>query len=241
MDIQRRLLLKGIVLSGVSGCLGWANPSVALAAATNRAQSAKFFNPETTLLLVNGETEHSAFLQGAWIAGGANMEVHDINIERDFLLLLQRRIKEMSTEGCVITGLVDDASGTLIIDLARSTGACMRWLGQHTVEPEQSRHLLYSSRVAGDQGGLFGHQLALRGFSCIHGSHRKREEQVLEPILYTREGVREDAQWSTDLGFALTGDDLVDFSEAPQINSGSVAPLNGHFVSFAFKIQGVSI
>lgn len=237
MDIQRRLLLKSIALGGASGYLGWAGPSVTLATAANRVKSTKLVSPVTTLVMVNGKVGYSAFLQGARIAGGANMEVYDINLERDFLSLLQRRIKEMPIGGYVITGLVDDASGTLIIDLARSIGACVRWLGQHTVGPEQSRHLLYSNRATGDRGGLFGYRLTLRGFNCIPERYQKREEQALyEPVLYTRNGGVEDLQWSTDLGFALAGGGLADFPDISQISSRSVASLNGHFVSFVFEI-----
>ncbi len=64
-----------------------------------------------------------------------------------------------------------------------------------------------------------------------------REGQPLyEPVLYTREGGTEDLQWSMDLGFALVGNDPADFSNISQIDSNSIVPLNGHFISFTFEI-----
>ncbi|MCC6917504.1 hypothetical protein [Nitrosomonas sp.] len=236
MDTQRRLLLKSIALGGISGCLGWVGSGTALAAA-RQTQSAGLINPVTTLLLVNRKAEYSAFLQGARVTGNTNIKIYDLDSERDFLSSLQRHISGMSTEGLIVTGLADDAHGTLIIDQARSLGACMRWLGQHTVESGQSRHLLYSSEIAGDRGGLFGRRLASHGFSCISEGGRMREGQPLyEPVLYTREGGTEDLQWSMDLGFALVGNDPADFSNISQIDSNSIVPLNGHFISFTFEI-----
>jgi len=236
MDIQRRLLLKSIALSGISGWFGWIAPGTASATAASQISSVRLAGL-ATILLVNRKAEYSAFLQGARIAGNASMEIYNIDSEQNFLSSLQHYLGKMSTEKRIIAGLVDDACGTLIIDQARSRGACVRWLGQHTVESGQSRHLLYSNELTGSDGGLFGHQLASRGYNCTSGRNKiETEQSFYEPVLYTREGGAEDLRWSADLGFVLAGNGLTDFPDISQINSDPIAPLTGHFVSFAFEI-----
>lgn len=238
MDMQRRLLLKSIALSGVSGWLGWIAPGAASAITASQTLSVRPAGL-ATILLVNRKAECSVFLQGARIAGNTNMEIYDLDSEQNFLASLQHYLGKVSTEKRVIAGLVDDACGTLIIDQARSRGACVRWLGQHTVESGQSRHLLYSSELTGGDGGPFGHQLASRGYSCISERNKTGTtgQSLYEPVLYTREGGTEDLRWNADLGFALmTGNSLADFPDISQINRDPIAPLIGHFVSFAFEI-----
>ena len=45
-----------------------------------------------------------------------------------------------TSKGERIVGLVDDASGMLLLDLARSAGAHVHWTGQHVTHDGVSRH-----------------------------------------------------------------------------------------------------
>jgi len=221
MDMQRRLLLKSMVVLGSAPGLGLLGSGPAQSAAqTAAAQSAP------VLVLVSGETGKSSFLQGIKAARGATamLQVCEVDSGLGSLQALQHTIQAMQ-KGYVV-GLVDDASGTLIVDLARATGARMHWLGQHAVNATQSRHRLSGdSVIAGD--ALFRDRLIARGFAADPMSYKFAS--------YIRNGAPDGRQWAADLGFVLTDTSQVAFSTIPQADSG-LAPLTGHFVSFAFEI-----
>lgn len=231
MDIQRRLLLKGMVLGGISS-LGFAKAGTGLT-----GDSIGFVKPMPILVLVNGRIGHSAFLEGVRAAAGRTdlLQVHDTDLGLDFLLALQHYIQ--STQGRLIVGLVDDASATLIVDLARTAGARMHWLGQHAVGPGQSRHRLSDSRITGDYGTLFNGRLVAHGFDIDSGKQQTEKKRVThESVSYVRNGTPDSQQWATDLGFILAGNGRhTAFSAIPQVSTGP-ASLAGYFVSFAFEI-----
>lgn len=231
MNIQRRLLLKSMVLGGISS-VGLAGAGTGLA-----GDSIGSARPLPILVLVNGRTGHSAFLQGVRAAAGRPdlLQVHATDLGLDSLLALQRYIQSM--RGRLIVGLVDDASATLIVDLARTAGARMHWLGQHAVSPGQSRHRLSDSRITGDYGTLFNGRLIAHGFDIDSGKQQTEKKRVAhESISCVRNGTPDSQQWAADLGFILAGNGRhTAFSAIPQVSTGP-ASLAGYFVSFAFEI-----
>lgn len=156
MNIQRRLLLKSMVLGGISS-VGLAGAGTGLTG--DSIESARSM---PILVLVNDRTRHSAFLQGVRAAAGRPglPQVHDTDLGLDSLLTLQRYIQRI--RGRLIVGLVNDASGTIIVDLARTTGVRMYWLGQHTASLSQSRHQLLSSQITDNRKTWFDHRLVSR-------------------------------------------------------------------------------
>jgi hypothetical protein len=66
---------------------------------------------------------------------------------------LERRLE--AGRGERVIGLVDDASGALILSLARSAGARLNWSGQHLTEAGHSRHRLSATTESGACIGQF--------------------------------------------------------------------------------------
>ncbi len=220
MNIQRRLLLKSMVLGGISS-LGVVRTGMVLAdGPIDIAESIPI------LLLVNEETRYSVFCQGVQAAvGQGSLQVCITDLGTGFLSLLQDHIR--SGQGRRIVGLVDDASGTLIVDLARTAGVRMHWLGQHTTSLNQSRHRLLSSQAAGDREALFGYRLVAQSTG---------EEAVSSYgfVSYSYDGIdATDQQWAAELGFMLVATGQIT-SALPRV--AGLAPLTGHFISFAFEI-----
>jgi hypothetical protein len=145
MNVSRRFILKGIALSVLAGItMGRRDLSP-----TNNAASAQAQPTTPILVLVSGEAEQSAFLQGIAAALPDKrpwVQRTDLGMGfvRDFTRLLRagRPIR--------IIGLADDASAALIVELARASGARLPWLGYHLVSAGQSRHrLLYGKASSG--------------------------------------------------------------------------------------------
>lgn len=124
MNIERRSLLKGLALGGIAGAaMGASSLSLGKAILGGRAQALP------TLVLVKGDAG-AAFLEGVRhspMARHADALHSDLGL--DFILALQRRLDSGQPQR--IIGLVDDASAALVLDLARSSGARIHWLGQH--------------------------------------------------------------------------------------------------------------
>ena len=125
---------------------------------------------------------------------------------------------------------IHDASAALILDLARSNGAHVQWLGQHSAIAGATRHHLLSADSAQGCALHLGQQLHACG-----GGFSLSEEHPLggQPLKLTgaaRSGGS--AQWAASLGYSLAGLGGADSSAAPRIASHQPA-LAGQFVSFS--------
>lgn len=230
MDMQRRLLLKSMVALGSAPSLGLIGSGMVLSAEPTAAMKSA-----SVMVLVNEGTKQSSFLQGIRAAKEITMlQVHEINPNLDSLRALQHTIQ--ATQKGYVVGLVDDASGTLIVDQARAAGVHVHWLGQHVVNAKQSRHRLSTgSVIAGD--ALFRDRLIARGFT-VHSDKRQTVggwKLSDEFISYVHDGLPSDQQWAVDLGLMIANADRTASVAIPHADS-RLAPLTGHFVSFAFKI-----
>lgn len=166
MTVNRRALLKGIALGGVSGlALGGSLPTLAAASSVPGSSH----RSPAMLMLVNDTTAHTPFLQAARHANPHGLRVQTINTDLGAMLEFDRLLR--TGQPLRVFGLLDDASATLVLDLARSAGARTRWLGQHSTAAGMTSHRLlnvdnseqYSlqlSREAGQWMGQLGHYLA---------------------------------------------------------------------------------
>lgn len=166
MSINRRVVLKGAALaSSVGLALGGAIP--ALASAPNTPGRAA----QTVLALVNHSAAAALFLQGASAAAGVELQVQRASLDMDVMLELERQMR--SGPARRIIGLLDDASATLVVDMARSAGAHLQWLGQHSAASGiTTHHHLFAADRAEPPGQL---------------PHRNEQS----------------AQWATSLGYRL--------------------------------------
>ncbi len=118
MNIERRVLLKGMALGGLAG-VAMSSSGLTMA---NRVMGSQAHPVLPTLALVSGEVAESAFLQGISASpAGGQVKVQRTDLGLSFMLGLDKRLRSGQPQR--IIGLVDDASAALIIDLARSAGA----------------------------------------------------------------------------------------------------------------------
>lgn len=211
MSIERRSVLKGMALGGLAGLtLGRAGLASAGPVAGSPAG-------KSLLMLVSGADAEAAFAAGVQAnpAGrGASLLRTDSGME--FLSELQQRLH--SARGERIIGLVDDASGTLILSLARSAGARLHWSGQHVTEDGQSRH-----RVSVSSGAN----------ACL-GQFAALTEGCSQPSALSEQILAAGPQWAPALAFALASPEPGRryLRAAPPANTS--VP-NGHYVSFSIE------
>ena len=229
MNVERRALLKGMALSGLATA---AISSSGLAMA-NGVLGSKARQALPTLALVSGEVAGSAFLQGINASpAGKQVKVQRTDLNLDFIAGLQQRLS--SGQAQRIIGLVDDASGALIIDLARSAGARVQWLGQHHATANASRHHLLSAEAASGCAPQLGLNLNACGTGFSLSEYRLHGQQAR---LHASAAARNNAgseQWAATLGFTLAALGSNNLDQAPLVASRA-SPLTGNFVSFSIE------
>ena len=122
MNTTRRHVLKSMltVAGGVSLPLGFS--SAALAEMALPAKS--------TVVVVSSDQAGQQFLSGIQAQRNVSIaQVLDSSTDLSFIQRLQQVLQ--TNESQRVVGLVDDASATLIMDLARSANARLLWEGQH--------------------------------------------------------------------------------------------------------------
>lgn len=226
MNIERRSLLKGLALGGIAGAaMGASSLSLGKAILGGRAQALP------TLVLVKGDAG-AAFLEGVRHSPMArHADALNSDLGLDFILALQRRLDSGQPQR--IIGLVDDASAALVLDLARSSGARIHWLGQHSVGAAGSRHQVLSAERAHACALQLGRQLQACGGGFDLTAQRQQGQRSLNLAAAPRGGDAS-AQWAASLGHSLAGLGGTDIAPAPRIAQRHPA-LAGHFVSFSIE------
>ena len=220
MNLERRTLLKGMALGAASG-VALSLPGGAFATRVAQRGSAP------ALVLLERPARDSAFLQGILAAtSDASPHVLQASVDGAFLAALDAQLRA----GGQVLGLLDDASALLAVEHARSAGARVRWLGQHSVDGGQSRHRLLSADASHGCASRLGHALALcgAGFALSEARFDGARPPLQLQAASRRKGQEE--QWAAALGFALAG--AVPGRLAP---SAVASALSGHFVSFSIQ------
>jgi hypothetical protein len=223
MNIERRTLLKGMALGGLAGA-AMSTSSLAMTRTMLNGQA----QPLPTLVLVDGEAAGKAFLTGVGSSAAAKAEVQRTGLGLDFLLGLEKRLHSGQPQR--IIGLVDDASAALILDLARSSGARVQWLGQHSAVAGATRHRLLSADSARGCSLRLGEQLHACGGGFSLSEEHPLGGRPLQLAGAARSGGS--AQWAASLGHSLASLGSADSATAPRLASHYPA-LAGQFVSFS--------
>jgi mono/diheme cytochrome c family protein len=138
MDMNRRLVLKGLGLGGIASFAMASSPRASSAPIASAGVGSR-------LVLVNDDIAGHAFLQGAAISG-SNLRALTLGPDLRDILEVQRQLR--SPRPMRIIGLLDDATGTLVLDAARSAGARVNWLCQHTARGDHIRHhVMHATRA----------------------------------------------------------------------------------------------
>lgn len=225
MNVNRRFLLKGMALSGIAGATAgsW---GTALAAAS----ATKLSGPAGEVLALTSEgVAGSAFLYGAIAASGSKLQGQEVERSTDFMLDLERLLS--SGQATHIVGLLDDAAATLVVDMARSAGARVQWLGQHNAEAGMTRHHLLNTDVAEPCLQQLSQELQSCGAFSLN---EERHSGIASRRLAAAPASSQSSQWATSIGFLLASMGSSTALSAPASPTASM-PVSGSFVSFSIK------
>lgn len=229
MNVERRSLLKGMAVGGLAG-IALGSSSLSLA---NSVLGRPVHAQAASLALVSAEVARSAFVLGLQ-ASPAAPALHVIPASADLAIVLDLQQRLASGQPQRLIGLLDDASAALIVDLARSAGARVQWLGQHNTATGRSAHRVLSAQVAHGCALQLGQQLHAcgQGFSL----HEQRLHSPA-PTLQLASASRSQGgdQWAASLGYALAVLGSTDTGQAPLISSHTCA-LTGTYVSFSIEV-----
>jgi len=230
INVERRSLLKGMAVGGLagvamgSGSVSMANTLLGRAAPTHPAN----------LAIVSAEVASSAFVQGLQASPAApTVDVMPVGLDLTMLLNLQQRLASGQPQRLI--GLLDDASAALIVDLARSAGARVQWLGQHSASAGHSRHRLLSAQSTHGCALQLGHQLNAcgQGFD-LHEQRLHSPAPTLQLATAKRQRAGHD-QWAATLGYALATLGSTDTGSAP-LAADFPRVLTGTYVSFSIQV-----
>ncbi len=228
MTVDRRFVIKGMALGSFAGLtMGRSMPAFAEMSTVPFASGVS----EPLLALVNEGAAGAVFLQGAAAGGGLRLQAHEVGRELSFMLDFDRQLR--GGPSMRVIGLLDNASATLIVDLARGAGARVQWLGQHSVNAGPTRHrLLDTANADGCSRRLREHLEACpAGFQMTEERQGSaaRGRQWNAPS----RGGKASAEWASRLGYLLASLDTAPAMTAPDAPSNVV--LNGSFVSFSIE------
>ena len=210
MSIKRRSVLKGMAFGGAAVALS----QVGL---THAAQATSVSSRKPVLVLVSGADVQTAFVDGIKAnPGAAQVTLLQADHGMDFISTFQQRLNSLKGER--IIGLVDDASGMLLLDLARSAGARVHWTGQHVTQNGISRH-----RVSATENSA----------NCIT-QFAEFAQSCSRPTAMTEQTLYASRHWASSSGFALASPEPNRryLRTTPPTHTHAV---DGHFVSFSIE------
>ena len=228
MSVDRRSVLKCMALGSVAGPFIGGSLPVRAGVAGAPAQGA--IRP--TLTLVSPGAADSAFVLGARAAIGSPLQMRQIGPELSDLLDLERQLRR--GELIHVIGLLDDASATLVMDLARSAGARVHWLGQHFAEAGLSRHRLLNTDMTEGCVRELSRQLHACGAGFTLNEERQNSTAAARRLAGPPRSSAHSDQWAASIGYLLGSLGTRRLAMAPLVPV-SKTPLTGSFVSFSIE------
>lgn len=228
MTVDRRFFLKDLVLGGAAGLLFGRSERVLAGVVPSPVQR----DVRPTLALVGSDTAGSAFLQGARVAAGVRLQVQRASPDPGFMrgFAQQLRVERPSR----VMGLLDDASAVLVLDLARSAGARVHWLGQHSADAGSTRHRLLNTDLAEGCARQLGRQLHACGTGFTLDEERQGSTAPARRLAGPPRNGAGSAQWASSVGYLLASLGMrpvtVPRIPAPGALSG------GSWVSFSIEV-----
>lgn len=232
MSVNRRSVLKGMALGGVTAmamaCIRYRDME-GLAAVGTPAPAHR-----PVLALTGGGPAEAFFLSGARAVRSADKPIQVARARPDLEFMQEFARQLGSGHSMRIIGLLDDAAAALVVDMARSSGARVQWLGQHTAEAGFTRHRVLNTDSAGGSARQLGRQLHAcgAGFSlyeeCADSATAPR--QLLGPS----RSAAPSAQWVAGIGYLLASLGTPTMRAAPMLPAASTH-LTGSFVSFSIE------
>ena len=230
MSINRRFVLKSVALGGSMPAWGISLSTLANGLITPTRST------QPVLALVNGNDRaaDSLFLQGATAATASTLPIQRVNLDLDFMRALERQMRLDSP--LRVIGLLNDASATLVVDMARSAGARVQWLGQHSAGPDITHHRLLTTEASTDCSRQLGYQLQACGAAFSLQEESMNSAMTVRQLSRLSQQNGQPAQWLGSLGYALASLGTSTSMMAPPLGSAANMPLSGSFVSFSIEV-----
>lgn len=227
MSMSRRFVLKGMALSGAG--LTMAGSLRALAStAGSPISDATLARP--VLALVTTDAAEPLFLQGAGAAAGSRLQVQRLGRDLDALLDFEQQLR--SGEPMRVIGLLDDARAALVLDMARSAGARVQWVGQHNSAQGITRHHLLSTDASEGCSRRLGRQLNGCGAGFQITEERQGSRTLPRQMSAPARTNANAGDWAVGVGYLLASLGARPMA-APTASVGT--PLTGSFVSFSIE------
>lgn len=228
MSVNRRSVLKGMALTSIAGvtATGLGSALAAGPASTVTAQP--------LLALVNEGPAESLFLYGAMAARDSQSQLQVQRVDRDpgFMLEFERELRRGVPMNVI--GLLDNASAALVLDMARSGGARIQWLGQHSADAGFSRHHLLRTGIAEGCAQQLSHQLQACGAGFSVTEERQNSAVTSRQLVASSNQTSHSAQWASSIGYLLASLGAPTTLNIPASPNTSL-PVTGSFVSFSIK------
>lgn len=228
MSVNRRFVLKGMALSGVAG-MTMGGSLQALASGVISPSAATATRP--VLALVAADAAEPLFLQGASAAAGSQLQVQRLGRELDALLGFEQQLR--SGKPMRVIGLLDDARASLVLDMARSAGARVQWVGQHNSVRGITRHHLLSTSASEGCSRRLGRQLNGCGAGFQITEERQGSRALPRQMSAPARTNANTGDWAVGVGYLLASLGASPAGAAPSASVGT--PLTGSFVSFSIE------
>lgn len=230
MSVNRRFVLKGMALSSMAGLTmgSWVG---ALSGTTARPIANAAGRP--ILALINEGAAESVFLDGAMAASSSRLQVQRPGRDLGFMLNFERQLR--SGPPLRVIGLLDDASAALMVDMARSAGARVQWLGQHTAEAGFTRHHLLTTDIAAGCSRQFSRQLHACGAGFSLDEEHHGGPLVPRQLTGSARRGNQSAQWAASIGYLLASLGAHPALTTPWAPTAG-KPVTGSFVSFSIEV-----
>lgn len=226
MSVDRRFVLKSMVLGGAAGVvLSRSVPALG-------GMPPPHGGIRSALALVGSGVAEAAFLQGARAAAGAQLRVQPMDRGLGFMLDFEQRLR--AGRPLRVIGLLDDAAATLVLDLARSAGARIPWLGQHTAEAGSTRHRLLNTDLAEGCTRQLSRLLHACGAGFTLDEERQGSVAPARQLAGPARNGAGSAQWAAGVGYLLAALDTHS-SMTPRVSVQGTLP-SGSFVSFSIEV-----
>lgn len=230
MSVNRRSVLKGMALSGVAGvtATGWANALAFSPSISNAAAG-------PVLALTSEGAAESVFLYGARSATGSPSQLHVQRVDRNpgFMLDFERQLR--SGNPLRVIGLLDSASAALVLDMARSGGASVQWLGQHTSDSRGSRHHVLSTGLAETCSQQLSQHLQACGAGFSVTEERQSDSMSSRRLAASSHAATQSTQWASSVGYLLASLGTTPTTPATPASPTASMPVTGSFVSFSIE------
>lgn len=229
MSVNRRFVLKGMALSSAAA-LALGGSAQALASVATAPASRAPASP--ALVLVNGGAAESDFLHGAKAALGSQVQVQRVGSDLAFMLDFERQLR--TGQPMRVIGLLDDASAALVVDMARSAGARVQWLGQHTATAGLTRHRLLNTDIAEGCSRQLSRQLHACGAGFSLSEERQNSAALPRQLAATSRQGNQSGQWASSVGYLLASLGTRQLMSSPRAPAASL-PITGSYVSFSIE------